>query len=64
MVDEDGVRTAVHLDPLTFEEVRWGKRVAAVRVSLPRVDSDALAELLADAWERRAPARLVGPRRR
>jgi hypothetical protein len=30
-----------------------------VRVALDRLDADALAELLADAWERRAPARLL-----
>jgi hypothetical protein len=29
----------------------WGKRLAAVRVTLPAVDPALLAELLADAWE-------------
>jgi hypothetical protein len=62
MVDDGGIRTAVQADPETFEEVWWGQRLAAVRVDLRRVDRDALAELLADAWERRAPARLASSR--
>ena len=34
----------------------WGKRLAAVRVTLPAADAGLLAELLADAWEGKAPA--------
>jgi hypothetical protein len=37
----------------------WGKRLAAVRVDLGATDEPLLADLLADAWERRAPARLI-----
>jgi hypothetical protein len=39
--------------------VWWGKRLSAVRVSLPRADARLLSELLADAWERSAPKRLL-----
>jgi hypothetical protein len=59
MVDPDGVRTAVHLNPKVCEEVRWGKRLAAVRVDLRRAEPELLAELLTDAWEQRAPRRLL-----
>ncbi len=59
MLDEDGIRTAVHGDPETCQEVWWGKRLAAVRVNLLRVDKEMLASLLADAWERKAPKRLL-----
>jgi hypothetical protein len=59
MVDPDGVRTAVHLNPEVCEEVRWGKRLAAVRVDLRRAEPELLAELLTDAWEQRAPRRLL-----
>ena len=59
MLDEGGNLTADDRDPETFEEVRWGKRLAAVRVDLRRVDEETLADLLADAWERRAPKRLL-----
>ena len=59
MLDEGGILTAVHQDPKTYEEVRWGKKLAAVRVALRRARSKALAELLAEAWELRAPKRLL-----
>lgn len=57
MVDPDGVRTAVEAQPSTCAELWWGKRLAAVQVSLEHADAGLLSELLADAWERRAPAR-------
>jgi hypothetical protein len=60
MLDEGGVLTAVHRAPETCEEVRWGKRLAAVGVTLARAEPELLRELLTDAWERRAPKRLLG----
>jgi len=59
MVDEPGVRTAVEAHPEICAEVWWGKRLAAVRVDLRVADEALLADLLADAWERKAPARLT-----
>ena len=59
MLDEGGIRTAVHSRPEMCEEVWWGKRLAAVRVDLRRVDAETLATLLADAWEGKAPKRLL-----
>jgi hypothetical protein len=59
MVDHDGILTAVQASPEICAEVWWGKRLAAVRVDLRLADADLLGELLRDAWERRAPARLV-----
>lgn len=59
MLDHDGIFTAIHDAPETCEEVWWGKRLAAVRVDLRRVSADALANLLADAWEGKAPKRLL-----
>jgi hypothetical protein len=59
MLDEDGIRTAIHSDPETCEEVWWGKRLAAVRVDLRRADPEMLTNLLADAWETKAPKRLL-----
>jgi hypothetical protein len=60
MLDEPGIHTAVEAHPATCAEVMWGKRLAAVRVDLNAADEALLADLLADAWERKAPARLVG----
>jgi hypothetical protein len=51
MLDEPGILTAVHLHPDVCAEVMWGKRLAAVRVTLPLADSSLLSDLLADAWE-------------
>ena len=59
MLDEAGILTAVQGKPDACAEVWWGKRLSAVRVTLDRVEAAALAELLADAWERRAPKRLL-----
>jgi hypothetical protein len=58
MVDEAGIRTAVQARPDVCEEVWWGKRLAAVRIALRDADGQLLAELLEDAWEQKAPARL------
>ncbi|MFL5828620.1 MAG: MmcQ/YjbR family DNA-binding protein [Solirubrobacteraceae bacterium] len=60
MLDEPGIRTAVSDHPGACSEVHWGKRLAAVRVALASADSTLLGELLADAWEGKAPARLRG----
>jgi hypothetical protein len=59
MVDEPGILTAVQAHPDVCEEVWWGKRRAAVRVDLRAGATDVLADLLQDAWEQRAPARLT-----
>jgi hypothetical protein len=58
MLDEPGILTAVQSHPDACSEVWWGKRLAAVRVDLPSADEHLLRELLADAWERKAPAKL------
>jgi hypothetical protein len=59
MLDEDGIRSAIYKDPETCAEVWWGKRLAAVRVDLRRADAEMLSDLLADAWETKAPRRLL-----
>jgi hypothetical protein len=63
MLDADGILTAVAAHPVACAEFWWGKRLAAVSVDLRRVQRGLLAELLTDAFERRAaPAK--GPKRR
>jgi hypothetical protein len=64
MLDEGGIRTAVDAAPLACEVVWWGKRLAAVGVTLTVVERAFLRELLEDAWEGKAPARLVAARAR
>jgi hypothetical protein len=62
MLDEPGIHTAIAAHPVCCEPVHWGKRLAAVRVSLALVEPAALSDLLADAWEGKAPARLLRSR--
>jgi hypothetical protein len=61
MVDEPGIQTAVQARPDACAEVWWGKRLAAVRVTLSRAERPLVSELLADAWEGKAPKRLASP---
>jgi hypothetical protein len=58
MLDEGGIHTAVQSRPEACAEMWWGKRLRAVQVDLRRVAASELAELLADAWEGKAPRRL------
>jgi hypothetical protein len=59
MLDEPGIRTAVQAHPHACAERWWGKRLAAVQVDLQGADPSLLSDLLTDAWEGKAPARLV-----
>jgi hypothetical protein len=58
MLDEGGIRTAVQALPGICSERWWGTRLTAVHIDLERIDSARLAELVTDAWEHKAPARL------
>ena len=60
MLEHDGILTAVQAHPDCCAERWWGKRLSAVSVDLTRVARPVLADLLADAWERRAAARRRG----
>jgi hypothetical protein len=51
MLDEPGILTAVQAHPDVCAEVMWGKRLAAVRVTLSATDHALLRDLLTDAWE-------------
>jgi hypothetical protein len=59
MLDEPGIKTAVQANPDSCEELWWGKRLRAVQVRLDRAEEGLSAELLTDAWERKAPKRLL-----
>ncbi len=58
MVAEDEIRALAAEQPATYEEKWWGKRLSCVRVNLDRADPTEVAELLADAWLRKAPSGL------
>src|SRR5215510_10384976 len=51
----DLARTIVRGDPDACEELWWGKRLSGVTVRLARADHRRFADLLEDAWRRKAP---------
>ena len=57
MLDEGGILTAVQAHPDLCEEVWWGSRLAAVRVTLELAEPDFLSGLLEQAWELKAAGR-------
>lgn len=58
MVSEDEICDAVASSD-ACEEKWWGKKLAAVLVSLPDVDENLLGQLLLSAWSQRAPRKLL-----
>ena len=62
MAGPDRIAAAVEEAPGTCSEVFWGRRLTAVRVALPAADPGLVEDLLAEAWARRAPRRLLADR--
>jgi hypothetical protein len=62
MLDESAIRAATGTDPDGCEELWWGTRLRGVRVDLTRIQPVLFADLVGDAWQRKAPTRLVSAR--
>lgn len=62
MLDEAGIRTAVQGNPGVCTEFWWGRSLRAVQLDLAGADLALASELLADAWEQKAPRRLLNDR--
>ena len=58
-VDPLEVEAYVAQDPAAYEPLYWGKRVRGVRVTLAAASAASLAELIEEAWRRKAPKSLV-----
>ena len=58
-VDEHEARASVADDPSVFEALRWGKKLAGLRIDLRFADRETVFELLEESWRRRAPKRLI-----
>jgi len=58
MVGEDEARAAAQAHPDVCELLWWGRRLSGVRVELCSAPPALVAELLQEAWQRRASARL------
>jgi hypothetical protein len=58
-VGEDEIAACVAEDPDALEPLRWGQRLRGLRILLANAADDRVAELLAEAWRRKASKRLV-----
>lgn len=58
MLAEPEARAAAHEHPQACALLWWGRQLSGVRVDLGRAGPELVAELLTEAWHRRAPARL------
>ena len=58
MVGEDEARAAAQEHPDCCALLWWGRRLSGVRVELHSAPPDLVAELLQEAWHRRAGVRL------
>ena len=58
MLDAFVTHAAVGTYPDACAELWWGKRLSGMRVILDHADRDLLADLLEEAWLRRAPKQL------
>ena len=58
-LDEPAVRMVVANDPEAFEELRWGARLAGVRIRLAAARPAAVRDLLFASWRRKAPKSLT-----
>jgi hypothetical protein len=60
MCGDELIRAAVSTAPAICSPRYWGRRLSAVEVDLTVADAELVRDLLAAAWSRRAPRRLLG----
>ena len=58
-VDEPEAEACVAEDPVAFELLHWGQRLAGLRIQLGLSAPDRVRELLEEAWRRKAPKSLI-----
>ena len=58
LLGEEGILAAAAMWPETCQVRHFGARIAAVRVAYAAMPEDVVADLLREAWARRAPKRL------
>jgi hypothetical protein len=58
MLEPDDILLACQHESGACAPGYWGKKLSALTVDLRRIPAELLAELLRDAWARRAPKRL------
>jgi hypothetical protein len=58
-VDDDTREQALTLHADCAEKLLWGAKAVGVRIDLTKAKQPMVAELLANAWKKRAPKRLL-----
>jgi len=61
MLDEDGINAATACWPDACRANHFAGRLASVRVDFAAMSEEAVADLVAEAWTRKAPRSLLGP---
>ena len=59
MLGPEETSAATSTNPRAFEELWWGKQLAGITVHLAQADKRQVADLLFEAWRRKAPKTLV-----
>ena len=59
MLGPEETSAAIGTNPKAYEELWWGKQLAGITVHLARADKRQVADLLGEAWRRKAPKALV-----
>ena len=62
MLDEERTGSLVRQSPALCREVRWGGRVASVKIDLRQARPQSVRELLREAWQRRRAGGSTDPR--
>jgi hypothetical protein len=57
-VDDEQREMMVAVDPKAYDALRWGKKIAGLRVNVAAAKARDVEALLRMAWERKAPKRL------
>lgn len=58
-VGDEAREIALEVHPEFVEKLRWGAKVVGVRVALARAKPKVVTDLLAQAWTRKAPKKLL-----
>lgn len=56
-VDEEDRERMRRIDPATYEQLGWGRKVVGLRVDLARARREDVQALLRAAWQRKLPKR-------
>jgi hypothetical protein len=59
LLDEPGIHAAIAAYPRAVDGFLWGGRLAAASLTLKPATRDCVTDLLLQAWQRKAPKKLI-----